>query len=92
MKKELNLETFNDILFGAMKPDTKKSDLLAKELELAYGIKVQAMEKLVDALNSNKDYANILKKVNTIDDNCGVLGDMLEKAEAEEREDGRESS
>lgn len=38
--KKLDIKTFNDILFKSMKPDAKKSEMLAKELEMAYGIKL----------------------------------------------------
>lgn len=74
-----------EVLSNAMKPDGKKSEMLAEELKMAYGIKIQAMEELVETLNNQKNYLPILDKVNTIDKNCELIGEMIELARAVEK-------
>ena len=80
----LNLDTFNEILFNAIKPE-KRAELLEAEINMAYGIKIQKMEELVIALNECKPYHEILKDVNNIDANCDLLMAQLEKLRARGR-------
>ena len=86
----LTIESFNEILFGALKASVKKSELLAKELEMAYGLKVQAMEDVIYCLTYNEPYRVALDKVYTIDANCDRLAQMLEAAQQEEADEGKE--
>lgn len=60
MSKELTIESFNEILFGALKDNAKKSELIAKELIMAYKMKIEAMEELVTKLNGGLPYHNEL--------------------------------
>ena len=78
MNKELNLETFNEILFSAMK-ETGHLDFLVVELETAMGLEFQEMLKLVDALNNNMPYHEILKTINNIDSNCEYLAKKIDE-------------
>lgn len=74
----LSIESFNKILFMAI-PAEKRIDLLEHELSLAYGMKVHAMEELVNILNRELPYKNKLEEVNNIDSNCDKLREMLEE-------------
>lgn len=78
MNKTLNLDTFNQILFGAIKEE-HHIELLQIELETAMYSKIQEMEKLVDALNNNMPYQKILKTINNIDSNCDLLVRKIEE-------------
>lgn len=89
MSKELTIESFNEILFGALKDNAKKSELIAKELIMAYKIKIEAMEELVTKLNGGLPYHNELQKVNNIDASLDKLGNLLNEAEQEEKENER---
>lgn len=84
--KKLNMETFNEILFKALKPEAKKSELVEMEIQMAYGQKIQVMEELVDCLNKGKPHKETLKQVNNIDSNLNYLGELLEKTRAEEEQ------
>lgn len=75
---KLSIESFNNILFMAV-PEEKRVDLLAHELSLAYGMKVQAMEELVERLNKGLPYMDKLEEVNNINSNCDKLHEMLEE-------------
>lgn len=91
MSKKLNLETYNEILFGALKEKAKKSEIIEKELNMAYSAKIQLMEELVGALNNNMPYHEILTQVNIVDANCDHLLKELEKYREEEKavQDGK---
>lgn len=78
MNKKLNLETFNEILFGAME-ETNHIKLLEIELETAMWQEFQEMLKLVDALNNNRPYHEILKTINNIDSNCEYLSKKIDE-------------
>lgn len=80
MNKTLNLDTFNQILFGAIEEE-HHIELLQIELETAMYSKIQEMEKLVDALNNNMPYQKILKTINNIDSNCDLLARKIEELE-----------
>jgi len=86
MSKELTLESFNEILFGALKDNVKKSELIAHEISTAYQLKIEAMEELVAKLNDGLPYHSELQKVNNIDASLDKLGKLLNEAEQEEKE------
>lgn len=86
MSKKLTIESFNEILFGALKDNVKKSKLIAQEIIMAYRIKIKAMEELVTKLNGGLPYHNELQKVNNIDAFLDKLGKLLNEAEQEEKE------
>lgn len=85
MNKTLNLDTFNQILFGAIKEE-HHIELLQIELETAMYSKIQEMEKLVDALNDNMPYHKILKTINNIDSNCDLLARKIEELKGSQKE------
>ena len=87
MSKKLTIESFNEILFGALKDNVKKSELIAQELSMAYQTKIEAMEELVDKLNGGLPYHNELQKVNNIDASLDKLGKILNEIEQEEKKD-----
>lgn len=86
MSKKLTIESFNEMLFGALKDNVKKSKLIAQEIIMAYRIKIKAMEELVTKLNGGLPYHNELQKVNNIDAFLDKLGKLLNEAEQEEKE------
>lgn len=83
---KLNLRSFNDILFSALKEGAKKTELLEMEIELAYTTKIGAMEDVIDDLNNGKPYRKHLEAVNNIDANCNELAKMLEESRQEENQ------
>lgn len=85
MSKELTIESFNEILCTALKDNVKKSELIVKELSMAYQIKIETMEELVTKLNGGLPYHNELQKVNNIDASLDKLGKLLNEAEQEEK-------
>lgn len=85
MSKGLTIESFNEILFDALKDNVKKSEVIAHELSMAYQIKIEAMEELVTKLNGGLPYHNELQKVNNIDASLGKLGKLLNEIEQEEK-------
>lgn len=87
MSKKLTIESFNEKLFGALKDNVKKSELIAQELSMAYQMKIEAMEELVDKLNGGLPYHNELQKVNNIDASLDKLGKLLNEIEQEEKKD-----
>lgn len=87
-KKTLNLDTFNDILFSAFKDQSPraKAELLAHELSMAYNIKIQHMEQVIQDLNEGLPYHKDLDMVNAVDANCDRLYRSLEQLEKEHPE------
>lgn len=81
MGKQLNLDTFNEILFGAFKEQTPENmlELLTVELQSAMGMKIMAMEDVIRDLNEGKPYHQNLKKVNNIDSNLDALGEKIDR-------------
>ena len=81
MGKQLNLDTFNEILFGAFKEQTPENmlELLKVELQIAMRMKIMAMEDVIRALNEGKPYHQNLKKVNNIDSNLDALGEKIDR-------------
>ena len=72
----LNIETFNEILFQAVKPEGR-IPLLENELTMAYQLKVEKMEELVDQLNASLPYHEKLNEINNIDSSLNKINDML---------------
>lgn len=89
MSKELTIESFNEILYTALKDNVKKSELIVKELSMAYQMKIETMEELVTKLNGGLPYHKELQKVNNIDVFLDKLGKLLNEAEQEEKENER---
>lgn len=77
---ELNIDTYNEILFTALKDDGPrgKAELLINEINFAYGMKIAAMEAVIDALNKRLPYHRELEQVNNIDTSCDRLNERLE--------------
>lgn len=80
MNKELNLDVLNEMICQAMGDEVKKSDLIMHELTLAMAIRLDAVDDLINVLNSGKDYSDALDRVNTIDTNTDRLGAKYEQA------------
>ena len=80
MNKKLTINTFNEILMKCI-PAKKRKELLEIELQTAYALKIEAMEKLVECLNHGNNYEEILQKINNIDSNCNEIAKMLETCE-----------
>ena len=62
MNKKLTINTFNEILMKCI-PAKKRKELLEIELQTAYALKIEAMEKLVECLNHGNTYEEILQKL-----------------------------
>lgn len=86
MSKGLTIESFNEILFDALKDNVKKSEVIAHELSMAYQMKIEAMEELVTKLNGGLPYHNELQEVNNIDASLDKLGKLLNEIEQEEKQ------
>lgn len=85
MSKGLTIESFNEILFDALKDNVKKSEVIAHELSMAYQIKIEVMEELVTKLNGGLPYHNELQEANNIDASLDKLGKLLNEIEQEEK-------
>lgn len=91
MNKKFNINTFNEILMKCI-PAKKRKELLEIELQTAYALKIEAMEKLVECLNHGNTYEEILQKINNIDSNCNEIAKMLEACvDYEERGDNNDT-
>lgn len=79
MGKQLNLETFNEILFSAFKEQTPEAEyeLYALEIQSAYAMKIEHMERVIADLNEERPYHEDLKLVNNIDSNLDILDKKL---------------
>ena len=77
---ELNIDPFNEILFSALKDDGPrgKAELLIHEINMAYSMKITAMEAVIDALNKGLPYHDQLEQVNNIDASCDRINERLE--------------
>lgn len=96
MGKQLNLETFNEILFGAFKEQTpeNKYELLMVELQSGMMTKIEVMEDVIRDLNNGKPYHQNLEKVNNVNSNLDALAkqiDELIKAYPEVKKKAEES-
>lgn len=91
MNKKININTFNEILMKCISAK-KRKELLEIELQTAYALKIEAMEKLVERLNHGNTYEEILQKINNIDSNCNEVAKMLEACvDYEERGDNNDT-
>ena len=81
MSKTLNINTFNEIIFGAFKDQSPraKAELLQMEIQAAYSMKVQQMEEVIEDLNEGRPYHKNLQLVNNIDGNVDVLAEQLDE-------------
>lgn len=80
MAEKLNIDSFNEIVLKCI-PEEKHEEFIATELETAYAMKIQAMEKLVELLNNQKPYHKTLEEVNNIDSNCERIAEILKDAQ-----------
>ena len=80
---KLNLDTFNEILFSAFKDEHQNPqgmlELLSMEIQAAYGMKIDQMEKVIDDLNNGRPYHENLRLVNNIDSNIDSLVEKVDK-------------
>lgn len=83
MNKTLNLDTFNEILFGALKVESDMEELLLHEIKSLYAFKIKNMDCLVMCLNEGLPYHEILKLINNIDSKCDCLMKKLEAVRGE---------
>lgn len=87
---KLSLESFNEMLFKAIEPG-KHVELIEREIELAYSMKIQKMEEIVEKLNRSEPYHEVLKEVNNIDRSCDELMAQIKKLrEGESHETSQE--
>ena len=86
MNKELNLDTLIHLIFQAMKPETKKSDLLLHELQLVMSIWQDALDDLIEAFNNGGDYHEVLDNIHNINSSANHLAKMYQKALEDEEE------
>ena len=86
MDRELNLDTFNQLIFQAMKPEAKKSELFLNELQLVMSIRQDALDDLIEALNNGGDYHEVLDNINNINSSADYLYAMYKKALEDEEE------
>ena len=80
MSEKLDLETFNRTLMGEMKKESHLK-FLKLDLEAAMASMIQEMVNLVDALNKNMPYHDILETINDMDKNCTYLAQKIKELE-----------
>lgn len=80
---QLNIDTFNEILFKALKDDSPKGklELLKAELEMAFMMHIDCMSKVIDDLNHGRKYQSDLEKVNATNHSCECLVKQIEEIE-----------
>ena len=85
---KLNIETFNEVLFTALKDNSPKGklDLLKAELSMTYAMKIEAMETVMDALENGRGYMQDMEKVRNIDRSCDTLKNMIDEIYTEHPE------
>ena len=85
---KLNIGTFNEVLFTALKDNSPKGkiDLLKAELSMAYAMKIEAMEKVIHALEDGRDYMQEMERLRNIDQSCDTLGNMIDEIYTEHPE------
>ena len=78
---KLNIGTFNEVLFTALKDNSPKEkiDLLKAELSMAYAMKIEAMETVIDALENDRGYMQEMERLRNIDRSCDTLGNMIDE-------------
>ena len=85
----LNIEAFNRILCDAGVP---REELLVMELQTAYSLKIQKMEELVAAINTNGCIRNIMDTINNIDSNLDKIGNELEEIRRKSKKENKNES
>ena len=95
---QLNIDTFNEILFKALKDDSPKGklELLKAELEMAFMMHIDCMSKVIEDLNNGRRYQSNLEKVNASNHACECLVKQIDEILAEHPElkdqnDGKEN-
>ena len=85
---KLNIGTFNEVLFTALKDNSPKGkiDLLKAELSMAYAMKIEAMEKVIHALEDGRDYMQEMERLRNIDRSCDAIKSMIDEIYAEHPE------
>ena len=85
---KLNIETFNEVLFTALKDNSPKGklDLLKAELSMVYAMKIEAMETVMDAIENGRDYMQEMERLRNIDRSCDTLGNMIDEIYKEHSE------
>lgn len=78
---KLNIGTFNEVLFTALKDNSPKGkiDLLKAELSMAYAMKIEAMETVIHALEDGRGYMQEMDRLRNIDRSCDTLGNMIDE-------------
>ena len=78
---KLNIGTFNEVLFTALKDNSPKGklDLLKAELSVVYAMKIEAMKKVIHALEDGRDYMQEMERLRNIDRSCDTLGNMIDE-------------
>lgn len=80
MSEKLDLETFNRSLMGKTKEESHLK-FLKSDLEATMASMIREMINLVDALNKNMPYHDILEKINDMDKNCTYLAQKIKELE-----------
>jgi len=77
----VNLKSFNEILFHALKDDTSKGKLefLKAELEIAFSMALESMQDVIDDLNKGRRYQDHLRKTNALIHSCDNLIEQIEE-------------
>ena len=85
---KLNIETFNEVLFTALKDKSPKGklDLLKAELSMVYAMKIEAMETVMDAIENGRGYMQEVERVRNIDRSCDTLNNMIDEIYKEHSE------
>ena len=85
---KLNIETFNEVLFTALKDNSPKGklDLLKAELSMVYAMKIEAMETVMDAIENGRGYMQEMERVRNIDRSCDTLNNMIDEIYTEHPE------
>jgi len=76
---KLDMNSFNDILFGALKEQTPetKIKMLHLELDMAQAVLIEEMFNLMDELVEKNYQSEQFTKINNIKDNMEILIDQI---------------
>ena len=80
MNEKLDLETFNRSLMDEMQKESHLK-FLKSDLEATRASMIREMINLVDALNNNMPYHDILETINDMDKNCTYLTQKIKELE-----------
>lgn len=85
----LNLESFNEILFGALKDTSTqgKIDMIRAELEMVANVFMEACGEVLDELEQNGYKSEKFDKVMNIKNNTEHLLEQLEELENQLKEE-----